>query len=486
MISAAIQNALSGLTANSRQLSTTSDNIANSLTEGYAARRVQLSQRAPTGGVEVLRVERPMDPELTGLRRVADGDAAEAQALATGLGRLAAAFGELGDAGNGLFDLQSDFQAALRTLADAPEEPTRQFEAAQAASDLAAKFNTISETVGTLRGDADTEIAQLVDGINRASAEIVTLNRNIVRAEATGRDTAALIDRRESLIDEIAVALPVRTFPREDGSVEVRTAEGLLLVGQVARRIEFSPTPVIGPSQAYDNGTGALSGITLGGVDLTPGGPAAQAAGSGALAGLFALRDSELPGFEAQLDGLAAELATRLADPAVDPTLTAGDPGLFTDAGAALAATPAPGLAGRLSLNTAVDPAAGGNPALLRDGLGATAPGPVSDDTILRNILEALARASPAPGVPGLETPLSQMDRTAALGERVSESRVGAEALLGAAEGARVAIADDEAAKLAVDRDAELQALIAIEQAYAANAQVIRTAEAMLDELRRF
>lgn len=484
-ISGALQSALSGLTANSRQLAVTSDNLANALTKGYGVREVGLTSRGGAGGVRVTDVSRALDPELTALRREADGAAAEAETRADGAARLATAFGELGGNVPGLYDKAEAFQSALRALADTPESTPRQAALLDAATDLAEGFNDASDTAARLRAEADGEIGFLVNRVNLATAEVAELNRLIVRAEAGGRDTASLSDRRETLIDEIAATLPVRVYTQDNGAIELRTAEGALLVGARAREIAFTPTPTIGPEMVYDNGAGALSGLTVGTTNITPGSTGAQAVSGGALAGLFALRDEVVPAFTAGLDGAAAELATRLADPALDATLAPGDPGLFTDGGAALASPPAAGLAGRLAVNAAVDPDAGGALWRLRDGLGAAAEGPVSNDTVPRALAEALARAAPAPGVAAAPEALSFSDRLAALGESFSTDRVAADAARSSAETSRNALASDEAARLGVDTDRELQALIAIEQAYAANAQVIRTAEAMLDELRR-
>ncbi len=75
------------------------------------------------------------------------------------------------------------------------------------------------------------------------------------------------------------------------------------------------------------------------------------------------------------LDGMARDLYERFADPALDPTIAAGDPGLFTDRGAAFDPADEVGLAGRIAVNAAVDPAQGGQSWRLRDGIYAAAPG---------------------------------------------------------------------------------------------------------------
>ncbi|MEM7527778.1 MAG: flagellar hook-associated protein FlgK [Pseudomonadota bacterium] len=484
-ISGAISSALSGLAANGRQLSVTSGNIANALTEGFGARDVTLSARSEGGGVRVVSVGRSLDPALTGLRREADADAAEASVLAEGTARLSDAFGVLGGPLPGLFEQMTAFENALSALADTPESAPRQGAVLEAAQRLATGFNDASRAAASVREDADTQIGDLVRRTNAATEEVAALNRAIVRSDATGRETAALVDRRETLIDEISATLPVRVTPQDDGSVTLRTAEGVFLAGLNAREIAFTPTPVIGPEMVYDNGAGALSGLSVAGVDITPGGPGAQSVRGGALAGAFALRDTVATDFAAGLDALAEELVTRLADPSVDPMLAPGAPGLFTDAGGAPTAPATPGIAGRLAVNAAVDPSQGGELFRLRDGIGAAAPGPVSDDSVPRGLIDVLKVAAPFPGATAAPGTLSLSNRIAALGEAAATARVAADTDLSAASAARGALAGEEAALLGVDTDRELQKLIEIEQAYAANARVISTAEAMLDELRR-
>ncbi|MEL6773146.1 MAG: flagellar hook-associated protein FlgK [Pseudomonadota bacterium] len=479
-LSGALASAVSGLAANTRQLQVTSGNIANALTPGYAARDVTLTTAAAGGGVRVVSTDRAADPAITALRREADADAAAAGTLAEGQARLATAFGELGD-NTGLIPAAARMTEALRDLADTPASGPRQDAAARAAADLATSFNTTAEAANTLRSDTDAEIARLVSTVNAATSEIAALNAEIRRAQATTGDTTALEDRRETLIDQVNGALPVTVFPEAGGTVSLRTREGALLVGNQARPLTFTPTPIVTPGQAYANGTGALSGISLGGVDITPGGAGSQQPTSGALAGLFTLRDTEIPAFIANLDGAAEDLISRF-EGVTDPTLAPTDAALFSDAGARLTPPPDPGLAGRLTVNPAIDPSTG-VPSRLRDGLGATVEGPAGNDSFLRALTDALDTRTTAASTPAAAGNLDFATRLSALSEAASTKRVEAETLRSTTDATRNTLADAEGTTIGVDQDRELENLIRIEQAYAANAQVIRTASAMLDEL---
>ncbi len=488
-ISNALNNALSGLRANGRLADVTAGNLANALTPGYGRQSVDLAASV-TGsqgtGVRVAGVSRALDPELSAARRIADGDLAQRAAAAEGLADLEQALGGLGD-GDSLGSRLAEFERTLLQLGETPESAPRQTAAAEAARDLAATFNSAARATLQLRQDTDIAIGRTVAETNTALEDIARLNRQIQVATAAGRETAPLIDERERQIDRVAQALPVREVRRDDGVVELMTRQGIGLVDVRAQRLEFTVTPVYEPGLAL-GGPGPVSGLTLRGIDVTPfaGGP--QRVDGGRLAGLFELRDRITPELESRLDGLAADLASRLGDPAVDPTLASGDAGLFTDGTGAFTLANTTGFASRIALNPAVDPAKGGDPALIRDGLNAAGPGPASNATIIRALADALSEetdASLPPAIPGLSGRLSLAGRIDAVVELLATDRVVTEAEVAALGAARDALAVEEATELGVDTDQELARLIQIEQAYAANAQVIQTAARMLDELRR-
>jgi flagellar hook-associated protein 1 FlgK len=292
---------------------------------------------------------------------------------------------------------------------------------------------------------------------------------------------AGLVDDRNRLIDRVAASLPVRVDARDDGSVILRTASGLTLVDRTAREISFSPSPLVTPNMSFSDGAGALSGLSLSGIDITPGGTGVQRIEDGALAAAFALRDADVPAFQERIDSLAAELAFRLDEPAIDGTRPPGAAGIFAADGAAITPGYAPGLARDIELNPLLDPESG-NPALLRDGLGSAGPGPAGADALPRAFLKALDAAAGYP-LPGAATEISFTERVASAGEAVSTARVSAETRKAEVDASRATLAAVESERLGVDTDAELQELLVLEQAYAANARVIEVASRMLDDI---
>lgn len=515
-ISSALSNALSGLRANGKLAEITSNNLANALTPGFGRQSVTLSGSVTAGagtGVAVPRVERALDPELTAARRIADGNLAERGEMLDGIARLERALGTVEDRGSLANRLQG-FETALRSLAETPESQPRQAEAAEAARDLADKMTMISTERTRVRQSADAEIQRRVEDVNRALERIARLNRQIQIFDSAGRETAAMIDERERLVDTVAQNIPIRTGNRPDGQIEIRTAEGLPLADVTARRLVFTPGSGDG-LELTPPPVGAPPGVA--GRDVTPGGAGAQRIQGGALAGIFALRDRIVPEFEARIDSLAADLLVRGVaagqdgaaagiEPGFDPDTM---PGIFVDARSASGVfdpdgdgvfDPAPaasdiaGLARHIRLNPNIDPArvstidppANGAPFRLRDGINTLAPSAaVANPALPRALLDRLTESRAALGGAGFGGAASLAGRVAEAAELTATLRVGTEAEVSTLGSTRDSLANEEAGSIGVNSDIELQRLIQIEQAFAANAQVIEAASRMLDELTR-
>lgn len=223
-----------------------------------------------------------------------------------------------------------------------------------------------------------------------------------------------------------------------------------------------------------------MSGLSMNGQPARIGGNGLLEGGS--LAALFEIRDTIAPMASAQADAFARDLVERFQASGLDATVAAGAAGLFTDSGAAFDLANETGLAGRLAINATVDPAAGGDLGRFRDGLGAVIPGDTGDSSFLTRMLNALSQAqSPASGAFS-NALVSTVELAGALASQNSSARIDAEQNQAFATGR---LQEYRVAEMAtgVDTDQELQHLLLIEKAYAANAKVISTADEMLTTL---
>ena len=168
------------------------------------------------------------------------------------------------------------------------------------------------------------------------------------------------------------------------------------------------------------------------------------------------------------------------------------------------------GFAGRIRLNPAVE----ANPALLRDGTHAVAAsaggpsaftpnptgGPAGFTTLLDRVLDFGLGTQAAAGAPWpairtgglgpdgtLQSPFAAPQDLEAYAARVAAAQTGDRAAATeartAAEGLRSALEQKFGKQSGVDPDAEMAAMVALQNAYAANARVLGTVQSMWDSL---
>jgi flagellar hook-associated protein 1 FlgK len=361
-----------------------------------------------------------------------------------------------------------------------------------------------------MRVDADAEIGRQIGALNEALARIEQLSSDIQSTRAVGRDSSALEDERARQIDVVNAIVPVRVAQEQGGGMLLTSQGGATLMTGNAHGLSFDAT----------HANGIDTSNTLGGVTLfgrTSSDMAALGLGGGALDAAFKTRDATAVGFGAELDAIARDLVERFqsasnATGGVTDSFMAGYDfassydgaayqsaparGLFTDEGgarfdAASPTLPEAGLAGRITLNAALDSAAGGDPALLQTGLyvGAPEPGPGAAGfptalydafTAQRTLTDGAGNPGGALGVYGSRSAVDMVSEWSGLREAAA-GRAETEASF--QRGVAEAMREEELAVSAVNTDEELSNLLRIEQAYAANARVLEAVEQMMNRI---
>ncbi|MCB1366722.1 MAG: flagellar hook-associated protein FlgK [Rhodobacteraceae bacterium] len=477
-VSGSLFNAYSGLVASARMAEAVSHNVANALTPGYGRREVELTAAGLNGrgaGVRIADIRRDVNAAAIADRRLAEADLDGAGSRSEALGRLEQAIGIPGEAGS-LSDLVTRFETALSAAESRPDSDVRLQNVLFAARDLTNAVNRISDTTQTLRMEADHDIDVAVGMLNATLGQVAELNRDIRVQTRAGQDVNGLLDQRQVLVDQISGLVPIRVLPRDHGEIAIMTTGGASLLDGVTGELGFTGAGLITTDMSL--ASGALSGLTLRGKEVAIGSGTGPFAG-GRLAALFDIRDRIAPATSAGIDAFARDLAERLETPGLDPTLPPGSAGLFTDASNPTDPALEAGLAGRLAVNIAADPDAGGALWRLRDGLGAALPGEVGDNRLLSGFAAALAALRvPASGAFGASA-RSLSGLAGDLAGRTGADRLQSEDRESYAA-ARFQQLQGLEADSGVDTDQEMQKLLLIENAYAANARVVSTVDEML------
>lgn len=477
-ISGTFASALSGLTAASKAAELVSANVANATTPGYGRRELLLTAQSGGQGVRIVGVQRGLDQPLLSDRRIAQAEQGAADARAAFYKRIATQIGAP-DQAYSLNGRVAAFDAALTEAISHPESEPRLTSVLATAKGVISAITAVGKDIQAARTAADNEIASQVQQLNEGLDRAAKLNLQIRKANGLGQDTSALQDQRQQTIDQIAAIVPLREVQQTDGGIALYTKGGGVLLDGIPAVFGFSRTLSASPAMTLQSG--GLSGLTLNGRPTPVSGESSVILG-GSLAANFAIRDDLGVTAQSQIDAVARDLVERFQDSGLDATRGLGAPGLFTDNGAAFDPANELGLAQRLKLNAAVDPSQGGALWRLRDGLGATAAGPVGNAALLTDLRNALIQQRQPASGGFMAGPRSLAAFSSDLLSLTSTSQYSAEGDAAYAA-TRLETFTAMEAEGGVDTDHEMQSLLQIEHSYAANAKVMKTVDDLMNTL---
>ena len=481
-------------------LAVISQNVANASTPQYAVESASQQSLSASGqelGVRSGVVLRATD---AGLQSQLLGEASQNAAAATTASALSALQPVLGTVGGGndLGSQLSALQSAFSTLLGDPGDATQQAAVVDGAATLARGINALAQSYTQARQTAQDGLVTDVQQLDSSLTTVGTLSAQIVSLRAQGRSTADLENQRDQAEDAISKLVDARFIDQPNGDVTVLTVGGAQLPTSGTLQPSLSGATA-GATASYPGG--GLPGIMLGNLDVT-----SQFTGGSIGAGLT-LRDATLPTYQASLDEFSHALSTRFAEQGLT---------LFSNAAGVVPPSVGPaaqdGYVGYSSV-VQVNPAVTADPALVRDGTQAVAgsPGGASAftpnptgltgfSTLISRVLDYALGDQAQAGVP--QVPIA----TTGLGVSGTLSgSFGAQATLGDyANGLTASQAADSAdatslsedtqgvlsslqgkmtAQTGVSMDAELGQMVALQNAYGANAKVISTVEAMYTDV---
>jgi flagellar hook-associated protein 1 FlgK len=466
-----------------KQSGVVSNNIANASNTDYVRR--QAVTTTALDGATVVTTARTANASLQKQLLSTTSQNAAQQRLLTGLNDIQATVGG-NDSESSPATYLSALQDALQTYAASPSSNTAAQAAVVAAQDVANSLNTSTTAVQTIRANADSEINSTVTNLNSLLKQFQTANDAVKAATATGADTNDALDQRDAVLTQISSIVGIKTVTRDNNDMALYTTDGATLFETSARNVTFSPTTT------YTDGTTG-NAVYIDGTPLTAG-SGSTTTGQGTLQALLQVRDVEAPTYQNQLDEIARGLVTQFSE----TNNSTGDklPGLFTwtpnDGSAAYTPTDPmaiAGIAGSISVSSAVITSAGGDPTLLRDGgingtdYAQNTTGDASYSTLLDSYDQSLTTAIDFDPSTGVDSNSSLMDFASGSVGWVESERSAAS---NAAENTSAASSRSTEAYsngTGVNLDEELTLMMDIEQSYKAGTKILTSVNEMLDTL---
>lgn len=346
-LSAALYNAISGMSTNQTSINLVSENVANAQTQGYTKKTARLENAVngtSSAGVRIADITRDIDLLLQSQLRSEISNEGESAVKADLLGRLDQLLGVPGDTGS-LDVTYDEFVDSLRGLSDSPNSVEARTSVINQATALAGQLVSLSTKIQELRSEGEAGIERSALEVNRLITELAAVNEKIGVGGATTSGEQGLLDQRDMIVTEMSQYLEIKVQATESGQARVYTSTGHLLIdGSYTQKLSFDGRPAITPQAVYSSDA---SERTVGTVYLTNGANSIDLfSGNGIQGGQIGayreLRDDILVKAQSQLDEIAAGLAEALSSVEVEGTATSvgAQDGFDIDVGSLQAGNP--------------------------------------------------------------------------------------------------------------------------------------------------
>jgi flagellar hook-associated protein 1 FlgK len=221
-------------------ISVTSHNIANVNTPGYSRQRLVMTTNTslnsaigPVGnGVSGDAIQRIYDRFLNAQILNENQELGRWDAQKQAVESIEMIFNETG--GSGLSEAMSEFWNAWQELTNNPTGPTERQILVTRGQILASTFNKLDSDLNQFQQDLDIAIQGTVTDINRLSEQLADLNQKIISAEAGTHTANDYRDQRDLVLKELSELIDINTFEDANGGVSVLVANGRPLVAGTA------------------------------------------------------------------------------------------------------------------------------------------------------------------------------------------------------------------------------------------------------------
>ncbi|MEJ1978188.1 MAG: flagellar basal body rod C-terminal domain-containing protein [Acetobacteraceae bacterium] len=493
-----ISIASSGVADINKRLDLVSQNVANATTPGYAEETEGASDVTAGGigmGVRSGVATRVTDAQVQSSLLAQDAIVSGQTVTQTALSAINATQGTT-EAGNDLASQLGALQDAFTALSATPDSTAQQLQVVSAADTLAQGINQMADAYQNGRQSAQDSAVAEVSTLNQTLAQIGTVSQQIISLTQAGQSTADLESQRDGLIQTATQIAGINFLPQSDGDV--------LAVTQGGQTVNLHATT--GPFSLADatlspDGPPAPA-LMLSGQDVT-----AQIT-SGSLGANLTLRDTTLPAGQAGLDEFSKTLADRMNDQGLALFTDQSGNVPNTDPSASTVQSGYVGFANEIQVNSQII----ATPSLVRDGLqnaaglsagASTVPpnptGAAGYTTLINNIVnnafgpeavtgDATTTYPPIPqsglGASGtialpFQPPATLAGFASDLVTAQSEATSNATSDLATSTAYQGTLQAALQSATGVSIDTEMSNMIALQNAYGANAKVLDAAEAM-------
>jgi flagellar hook-associated protein 1 FlgK len=301
-IASILNIAQTALVAAQASLQTTSHNIANANTTGYARQAVVLEEASPVptsggligSGVNVKGVISYYDKYLEKTLAAKNTSLQQDTVTESYFTRIE---GTLNEDNSNLSQYITAFFNGWQDLSTDPTSVAARESLVAEGTNVARSIKNIYSDLKGLQVELNNEVTQQVSDANTLIKSIASLNTMILGGGVAGGQANDYIDQRNEQLKELSAKLDLVSFEDQSGQMMVLTSKGKVLVdGGTSWELATTPDATTGFNQvAWKDSSGNLYDIS---GDIQ----------AGTLKAVVDMRDNQIPGFISTMDNLAQTL----------------------------------------------------------------------------------------------------------------------------------------------------------------------------------
>ncbi len=292
-----------GLTASQLGLDVTSQNIANADTEGYSRKRITVtadyryeSAFGQIGnGVEVVNIARMRNTSIDTQIQRQNHQLGYFEELDNSMESIENIFNEPSD--TGIASHLDKFFDSWNNLASNPKDLAARSSVKTAAETLTGVFKNASLQLDKLQESRNSNVAAMVDKINKLGKEIYSLNNEISGVELGGQNANDSRDRRDILMRDLSKMVDYDVVEGDRGQIMISIGGNIFVSG-----VSFNEVATYSGGEVQNSTTFLQYGIKMKGVNHP------LQINGGELKALMDVRDTQIPQVRSNLDQLAVTI----------------------------------------------------------------------------------------------------------------------------------------------------------------------------------
>ncbi|MET4694714.1 flagellar hook-associated protein FlgK [Endozoicomonas lisbonensis] len=221
-----IHNGIAGMNVASTALMVTSTNIANASVAGYSRQQAMFSTSG-TGGVYVSDIQRVSDQFYVSQVQTASTSLGYATTKASQINLLEVT---LSSESMSLSPALNDFFNSLDSAQADPMDIAYRQEVLFGAENVASRYNGLVSDMNKQLDEVNKQVDVMVGEVNTLMNRIAELNTEIQKAEAAGGASAALLDERDRSVQQLSELVGVESMIQPDNTVNLYLPSGEPLV----------------------------------------------------------------------------------------------------------------------------------------------------------------------------------------------------------------------------------------------------------------